>query len=33
MGDLVDRVSMVLKEVAAEHGLPLTQDKEERMIS
>ena len=29
MGDLVDRVSVVIKEVAAERGLPLAEDKEE----
>ena len=29
---LVDRVFMVLKEVAAERGLPLSEDKEERLI-
>lgn len=28
----MDRVSVVLKEVAAERGLPLTEDKEERLI-
>ena len=32
MGDLVDRVSVVLKEVAVERGLPLAEDKEERLI-
>ena len=32
MGDLVDRLSVVLKEVAAKHSLPLTEDKEERLI-
>ena len=32
MGDLVDRVSVVLKEVAAKRGLPLAEDKEERLI-
>ena len=32
MGDLVDRVSVVLKEVADERGLPLAEDKEERLI-
>ena len=32
MGDLVDRVTVVLKEVAAERGLPLAKDKEERLI-
>ena len=32
MGDLVDWVSVVLKEVAAERGLPLAEDKEERLI-
>ena len=32
MGDLIDRVSVVLKEVAAERGLPLAEDKEERLI-
>ena len=32
MGDLVDRVSVVLKEVVAERGLPLAEDKEERVI-
>ena len=32
MGDLVNWVSVVLKEVAAERGLPLGEDKEERLI-
>ena len=32
MVDLVDRVSVVLKEVAAERSLPLAEDKEERII-
>ena len=32
MRDLVDRVSVVLKEVAVERGLPLAEDKEERLI-
>ena len=32
MEDLVDRVSVVIKEVAAEHGLPLAEDKEECLI-
>ena len=32
IGDLVNRVSMVLKEVAAERGLPLAEDKEEWLI-
>ena len=32
MGDLVDRVSVVIKEVPAERGLPLAEDKEERLI-
>ena len=32
MGDLVDRVSVVLMEVAGERGLPLAEDKEERLI-
>ena len=32
MGDLFDRVSVVLKEMAAEHGLALAEDKEERLI-
>ena len=32
MGDLVDRISVVLKEVAVECGLPLAEDKEERLI-
>ena len=32
MEDLVDRVSVVLKEVAAERGLPLAEDKEKPLI-
>ena len=32
MEDMVDRVSVVLKEVAAKHGLSLAEDKEERLI-
>ena len=32
MADLVDRVSVVLKEVAADRGLPLAEDKEEGLI-
>ena len=32
MGDLVNRVSVLIKEVAAECGLPLLEDKEERLI-
>ena len=32
MGDLLDRVSRTLKEVAGERGLPLDEDKEERLI-
>ena len=32
MEDLLDRVSVVLKEVAAEHHLPLTEDKKERLV-
>ena len=32
MGDVVDRVSAVLKEVAAECGLTLAEDKEERLV-
>ena len=32
MGELLDRVSVVLKEVATEHGLPLAEDKEERLV-
>ena len=32
MRDLVDRVSVVLKEVAAKNGLPLLEDKEEHLI-
>ena len=32
MGDLVERVSAVLKEVAVERGLPLAEDKEERLV-
>ena len=32
MEDLVNRVSVVLKKVAAERGLPLAEDKEERLI-
>ena len=32
MGNLVDWVFVVLKEVAAEHGLPLAEDKEEHLI-
>ena len=32
MGDLLDRVSRTLKEVAGERGLPLAQDMEERLI-
>ena len=32
MEDLLGRVSMVLKEVAAERGLPLAEDKEERLV-
>ena len=32
MEELLDRVSVVLKEVAAEHGLPLAEDKEERLV-
>ena len=32
MEELLDRVSAVLKEVAAERGLPLAGDKEERLV-
>ena len=32
MGDLLDRVSRTLKEVAGEWGLPLAEDKEELLI-
>ena len=32
MQDLVDRVSIVLKGVATESGLPLAEDKEEQLI-
>ena len=32
IGDLLVRVSRTLKEVAGERGLPLTEDKEERLI-
>ena len=32
MGSLVNHVSVVLKEVAVERGLPLAEDKEERLI-
>ena len=32
MGDLLDRVSKTLKEVAGKRGLPLAEDKEERLI-
>ena len=32
MENLVDRVSVVLKEVATERSLPLAEDKEERLI-
>ena len=32
MEDLLGRVSVVLKEVAAERGLPLAEDKEERLV-
>ena len=32
MGDLLDRVSKTLKEVAGERSLPLAEDKEERLI-
>ena len=32
MEDLVDRVSVVLKEVATDRGLPLAEDKEEQLI-
>ena len=32
MGDLLDRVSRILKEVAGERGLSLPEDKEERLI-
>ena len=32
MEELLERVSVVLKEVAAEHGLPLAEDKEERLV-
>ena len=32
MEELLDRVSFVLKEVAAERGLPLAEDKEERLV-
>ena len=32
MEELLDRVSAVLKEVAAECGLPLAEDKQERLV-
>ena len=32
MGDLLNWVSVVIKEVAAEYGLPLAEDKKERLI-
>ena len=32
MGDLLNRVSKTLKEVACERGLPLAEHKEERLI-
>ena len=32
MEDLLDRVSVVLKEVAAEYCLPVTEDKEQRLV-
>ena len=32
MGDLVDQVSVVIKEVVAEQGLPLAADKQEHLI-
>ena len=32
MGDLLDRVSRTLKEVAGERGLPLDEDKEEHLV-
>ena len=32
MSDLVNRVSVVVKEVVTEHCLPLAEDKEERLI-